>query len=271
MQFTANAKVNLGLFISSKRPDGYHELESLFIPIPWYDEIEFFEADQFEFTASGIEIPHDHNGNLISRAYHILQADYDLPPISIHLNKLIPIGAGLGGGSSDAAHMLKALNVHFELNISEAELCNYALELGSDCPFFIANRPAIASGRGELLECIELPSIPKKLLMVVPPLHISTAAAYSRIQPKAAQYSIKEILKLPFQEWSGKLTNDFEQVLQTDFPILGEIRERLESSGASFVSMSGSGSAFYAFYDSLNASEIGPFPEGSIIKQLHLE
>lgn len=268
MQFKANAKINLGLFISSKRPDGYHDLESLFMPIPWYDEIEFTEADHFSFSSSGIEIPHDPKGNMIIRAYEILQANFDLPAVEIHLNKQIPIGAGLGGGSSDGAHMLKTLNTHYELGIDHEKICDYALELGSDCPFFIANQAAIASGRGEKLEQIQLPDLPNHLLIVVPPLHISTAKAYSMIRPRLPKFSIKEILNMPLSHWPEILTNDFEKALIPQFPELGEIREKLISSGASFVSMSGSGSAFYAFYDEwINWPE---FPEDYRLKALDL-
>ncbi|MAY84044.1 MAG: 4-(cytidine 5'-diphospho)-2-C-methyl-D-erythritol kinase [Flavobacteriales bacterium] len=268
MHFKANAKINLGLFISAKRPDGYHELESLFLPIPWCDEIQFEESEEFNFSSSGIEIPHDSNGNLVSRAYQLLKKDFDLPNISIHLKKQVPIGAGLGGGSSDAAHMLKALNEYFKLGLNNEKLAQYALELGSDCPFFIENKAAIASGRGELLEQVDLPKIPNKLLMVVPPLHISTAKAYSLIKPKQAEHSIKEILKMPFEDWQSVLINDFEGALRNEYPVLQEIRKKLLDSKASFVSMSGSGSAFYAFYENWN--ELPNFPEDYNVQKLDL-
>ena len=268
MQFKANAKINLGLFISSKRSDGYHNIESLFLPIPWYDEIQFKRSDSFSFSASGIEIPEDPKGNLICRAYELLRADFDLPPIQIQLRKHIPIGAGLGGGSSDGAMMLKALNTDFDLGLSETALCDYAFQLGSDCPFFIANQAAIARGRGEALELVQVPQLPEKLLLVVPPLHIATQKAYSLVQPKSPVRPIAEILRMPFEQWSAHLINDFEHALVAEYPILAKIKEKLQASGSEFVSMSGSGSAFYAFY---SGREIIPdFPKDFQTKVIDL-
>lgn len=248
MQFEANAKINLGLFIKAKRPDAYHEIESLFLPVDWSDEIEFQESDELKFSVEGIDIPHDPKGNLILRAYELLRARYDLPPLNIRLKKEIPIGAGLGGGSSDAAHMLKALNDHYQLQLSEKELRSMATELGSDCAFFIGNRAAIASGRGEMLKIVDIPQLPSYLLVVVPPLHISTVRAYSLVKPNANRPSIASLLELPMDQWQGKLSNDFEAFLCDEFPMLADLSEKLRNSDPVFYSMSGSGSAFYAFY-----------------------
>lgn len=248
MQFSANAKINLGLFIKQKRPDGYHELESLFIPIDWCDEVSFKEAEETTFTSTGIPIPSDPNGNLILQAYHLLQKKFDLPPLNIHLEKNIPIGAGLGGGSSDASQMLLNLNEHYSLGLSKKELLEYALELGSDCPFFIENKVAIAKGRGEILDYDVIFNLRAKVLIVVPPIHISTAKAYSLVKPKEGRKSIKELVKKDVSFWQDYLTNDFEAVLCDEYGQLAKLRKTLLDSGADFVSMSGSGSAFYAIY-----------------------
>ena len=268
MQFKANAKINLGLFIKSKRPDGYHELESIFLPIDWSDEIEISESKTLFFDSSGIAIPDDPKGNLVIQAFELLNYHFNLPAFKIQLKKNVPIGAGLGGGSSDASHTLKALNDAFMLGLSEEELTDFALQLGSDCPFFIRNQPALAKGRGELLDhSIEL-NLSGYLLIVVPPIHISTARAYSLVHPTDNRPSLKELIKLPISEWQGKLVNDFEEVLCQEEPILAKLRDQLKSSGADFVSMSGSGSAFFAIYS--KKPEQFDFPSGyhSFLMQL---
>lgn len=248
MQFKANAKINIGLYIKSKRPDGYHELESIFLPIDWSDEIEISESKNLYFDSSGISIPDDPMGNLVIRAYELLNYHYNLPALKIHLKKKVPIGAGLGGGSSDASHTLKALNDGFMLGLSPEDLHHFALQLGSDCPFFIENKAALAKGRGEILDhSIDL-DLKGHLLIVVPPVHVSTSKAYSLITPKSNRTDLKELIKLPIHEWQGKIVNDFEEVLCKEEPILNDLRKKLRASGAEYVSMSGSGSAFFAIY-----------------------
>lgn len=249
MEFSANAKINLGLFIKSKRPDGYHEIESVFLPIGWYDQLSFEESDSTQFSSSGIEIPSDPKGNLVLQAYQLLANDFDLPPLKIHLDKQVPIGAGLGGGSADASFMLKALNEKYTLGLSIEQLERYALQLGSDCPFFIQNKVVVASGIGEVLSPIE-PSLQSniEILVVVPPLHINTAQAYSLIKPKADRRPLLKLVKEPIENWQGNIINDFEDVLCNKYSILNDLRRFLFELGAQYVSMSGSGSAFYAFF-----------------------
>lgn len=249
MQFEANAKINLGLYIKSKRPDGYHELESIFLPIDWNDLIEISLSNALIFESSGLSIPEDTKGNLVLQAYHLLREKYHLPPLKIHLNKQIPIGAGLGGGSSDAAHMLKSLNNFFKLGLTETELCHFAEQLGSDCPFFIRNQKALARGRGEELNYeISFP-IQGKLLLVVPPIHISTSLAYSLIEPQNSRPPIIDIVQQPMKQWKGFLVNDFELPIFSNYPHLATLKEKLYSMGATYASMSGSGSCLYGIFE----------------------
>jgi len=249
MQFKANAKINLGLFIKSKRPDGYHDLESIFVPIDWCDEIEITEAKGFSFDSSGIEIPNDSNKNLIVQAYDLLNYEFNLPALNIHLQKNVPIGAGLGGGSADAAFSLKALNEAFFLGIDQERLEELALELGSDCPFFIQNKPALVTGRGEVFDYnIDLDLKGYKLIVVVPDIHISTAKAYSMIEPNDQRESLRDLLKLPINEWKNKISNDFETVLCKEHKELDDLRNLLLESDPIYSSMSGSGAAFFALY-----------------------
>jgi 4-diphosphocytidyl-2-C-methyl-D-erythritol kinase len=251
MQFKANAKINLGLFISSKRPDGYHEIESIFLPIDWSDRIEFRENNKLTFTADGLEIPPDPKGNLILRAYEMLKARFDLPLLEIHLDKQIPIGAGLGGGSSDAAHMLKALNAHFQLGLTLNELVEMAAKLGSDCAFFIENRPAIARGRGEILDHQFSFSMSAYVLTIVPPIHVSTSEAYSAVQINSKQADLSQLIKQPMEEWKNNIQNDFEASVFALYPQLKELKASLYGSGATYASMSGSGSAIYGIFTEL--------------------
>lgn len=244
-----NAKINLGLFITQKRADGFHNIESLFLPVPWTDELEIVKSEKISFSSNGIEIDGDVADNLCVKAYKLLQNEYKLAPVSISLTKNIPIGAGLGGGSSDAAFTLKGLNTLFNLEISENRLMNYAAQLGSDCAFFIPNKPVIASGKGEILKPVIDFKLNAYCLLVYPNLHIETKKAYASIQPKQAESSIVEIIKNDLSTWQEKLINDFEAPLLSIFPELNLLKNQLVDMGATFVSMSGSGSSFYAFFD----------------------
>jgi 4-diphosphocytidyl-2-C-methyl-D-erythritol kinase len=249
MQLRANAKINLGLRVLRKRADGYHDIESIFIPVPLYDELRIEKANKVQFIAEGIPIPPDEGGNLCLRAYHLLQAGFSLPPVAIHLQKHIPIGAGLGGGSSDAAFVLKGLNELFELGLSTGKLEEYAAELGSDCVFFIRNQAALVSGKGEQLDfSIQLPSLGYGLI-VYPNLHISTALAYSKVRPKFPAISLADLISKPKEEWQELITNDFEDPMLREFPELKPIQQQLVDQGAYYVSMSGSGSAFFGLFD----------------------
>ena len=250
MQVKANAKINLGLNILRKRDDGYHEIESIFSPISWCDFIEIKEAESVNFTTEGISIPSSEKGNLCLQAYELLKREYDLPPLHIHLNKQIPIGAGLGGGSSDAAFVLKALNQKYDLKLTVEQLETYAAQLGSDCVFFIRNQSALVKGRGELIKPSAKYNVLKTyhLLMIMPDLFISTKVAYQNVQPKLAEKPIEEIIQLPIEEWKYLLKNDFESALFPDFPLLREVKQKLYEAGAIYASMSGSGACFFGVF-----------------------
>ncbi len=253
-----NAKINLGLNILRKRPDGYHDLETCFYPVMWKDALEAVPAASATFAASGIEIA-DQGQNIVEKAYELLRRDYPLPPVSMHLHKNIPIGAGLGGGSADAAFTLRLLNDLFTLHISDEELMTYAAKLGADCSFFIKNRPMLAKGVGEQLSEIELSVSGLHIFMVYPSIHISTKEAYEAIKPMVPARSIEEILSTyPIEQWRGLLVNDFEEALFPKYPELHQIKEKLYESGAIYASMSGSGSCVYGIFNNIPAVTVKP-------------
>lgn len=244
-----NCKINLGLHITNKRPDGYHDLESVFYPIHIKDVIETIHADTFQFTVSGLPVSGTVDDNLCVKAYHLLKKDFpELPPVKMWLHKHIPMGAGLGGGSADGAFTLKLLNDKFHLNISINQLINYASQLGSDCPFFILNEPAFASGRGEILEPLSLDLSGYSFMLVHPELHIDTSWAFSQIKPKTHSKNIREIISQPISAWKDELKNDFEEPVLKKYPQLSIIKEKLYEAGALYVSMTGSGSSFYGMF-----------------------
>ena len=245
-----NIKVNLGLNINEKRADGYHNLQTVFFPVPWTDIIEAVRSDNqgLNFHSSGIPIPGDNNKNLVIRAFELLSKRHTLPGLTMHLHKNLPMGAGLGGGSSDGAFALKLINTVCALQLDEETLANYAAELGSDCPFFIYNRPMFATGRGELLEPLSLNLESWYMLIVMPPLTVGTAEAYSWITPEHPAVSIKEILKESPDTWKDRLINDFEAPVIQRYPLIGEIKQQLYHQGAAYASMSGSGAAVFGLF-----------------------
>lgn len=244
-----NAKINLGLNIVSKREDGYHNIESCFYPIPWRDSLEVIEAASFAFHSYGLDIPGDASSNLCVKAYELLKADHDLPPVEIHLLKNIPMGAGLGGGSADGTFTLKLLNDLFQLNLSSLQLEAYALQLGSDCPFFIQNQPAIATGRGEGLELIDLDLSGCTLAIHNPGIHISTKEAYAGITPKQPEISVADIISRPIQEWKDLLHNDFEDSIFPSHPAITQLKQDMYAAGAIYASMTGSGSTVFGLFE----------------------
>lgn len=244
------AKINLGLNIISKRLDGYHNIDSCFYPISWHDILEVIPSDNLKFTSSGHPIPGDPQSNLCLKAYQLLKTDFNIPPVHIHLHKIIPIGAGLGGGSADASYTLKMLNEKFQLGISTQKLKSYAAQLGSDCPFFIEDKPVIARGTGTQFESIDFNLTGKIILLINPDIHISTAEAYAGIVPKESGTPIKEILSnCPIESWKSKLHNDFEDSVFSSHPQIAKIKELLYDSGALYASMSGTGSAVYGIFE----------------------
>lgn len=248
----SNCKINLGLRLLRKRADGYHDLETVFYPIPFNDIIEVTRAEQqpVAFSSSGIELDVAPEQNLCMKAYALLRQSYELPSFQLHLHKNVPSGAGLGGGSADAAFTLKLLNSKFNLGLTTEQLLDLALQLGSDCPFFIINKPCLATGRGELFEPMDLSRLKTyKLVVVTPGIHISTAWAFGRIRIKNDGPSVKEVIAQPVETWKHSLVNDFEEAVFAAHPSIRAIKDNLYAQGAVYASMSGSGSAVYGLFD----------------------
>jgi 4-diphosphocytidyl-2-C-methyl-D-erythritol kinase len=245
-----HSKINLGLQVVSKRPDGYHNLNTCFYPVKWTDIIEIIPAQEFAFTYSGNDIPGNPSDNLCVRAYGLLSKDFKLAPVKIHLHKNIPTGAGLGGGSSDAAFVLRLLNDIFHLALSVNELKKYAAALGSDCSFFIEDKPMLGTGRGEILLPLAINIKGKYILVVKPDIHVSTAEAYAGIIPQPPSYDLMEMLQLPVERWRDNLKNDFEGSVFAKYPKIEQIKNKLYGSGALYASMSGSGAAVFGIFSS---------------------
>ncbi|MDM1048006.1 4-(cytidine 5'-diphospho)-2-C-methyl-D-erythritol kinase [Sphingobacterium hotanense] len=244
----ANAKINIGLHITERRSDGYHNLETIFYPVKIYDAVETQLSDKLELEIHGANLKAD-DDNLCLKAYRLLAADYDLPPLKIHLLKRIPIGAGLGGGSSDASATLQLLNEQFELGISDRELEQYAAQLGADCPFFIQNKSTYAEDIGTKLSEIELDLSDYYIVILKPNIHISTAEAYKNVTPLTPQIDLRRAVQLPIQEWKLHIKNDFEAGLFELYPQIGEIKRRFYELGAVYSSMTGSGSAVFGIFE----------------------
>ncbi len=239
-----NAKINIGLNILSKREDDYHELETIFYPIPLCDALEISLSTSQKFISTGIDVPGD--GNLCQQAFELLAADFSLSPVHIHLHKNIPIGAGLGGGSADAAFTIIGLNDLFDLGLTKKQLKAYALDMGADCPFFIENKPCLATGIGEELTAIDLDLSSYKLVVVKPDLHISTSEAYGGVMPASDGSCLKDLIAAPMESW--QLKNDFEKHIFEAHPQLQRIKDSMLKNDALYASMSGSGSTIYAFF-----------------------
>lgn len=256
-----NAKINLGLNVVEKRTDGYHNIETIFYPVDLCDILEIIPASdgRTEFRSTGLPIPGDPERNLCLQAYHLLCRDFDLTPVKIHLHKLIPTGAGLGGGSSDGAQTLILLNEIFRLDLSTETRMDYARSLGSDCAFFLKNSPVYAHGRGDLFEDIAVDLSRFRIVIVVPDVHADTAASYKLINPSVPEYPVTKGIKLPVQKWKNQLFNDFELPFSRRFPVVREIKEYLYNRGAIYASLSGSGSAIYAISDK-QSFDIPSFP-----------
>ena len=262
-----NCKINLGLNIVNKRTDGYHDIETVFYPIKLNDAIEVIEKKNIQFSISGLAIGGDQENNLAIKAFHLLKKDFpQLPPVHLHLHKTIPIGAGLGGGSADGAFTLKLLNKKFELGLSEKQLIDYSLQLGSDCPFFISNKPCFATGRGEILEQIHLDLSNYKIVIVYPGIHVSTELAFSTIKPLVPTKSIKQIIKQPLESWKEELKNDFEETVFNKNAEIKKIKDDLYAAEAIYSSMSGSGSAVYGLFEKDNPLSLS-FPANYFIKE----
>ncbi|MDE3124151.1 MAG: 4-(cytidine 5'-diphospho)-2-C-methyl-D-erythritol kinase [Bacteroidota bacterium] len=266
-----NCKINLGLYITKKREDGFHDIATIFYPIEWQDALEVVpkngnNSPAIQFTSSGLTIPGDPENNLCIKAYQLLKKDFpSLPSILLHLHKVIPMGAGLGGGSSNAAAMLKLLNEYFELNIPELHLSKYALQLGSDCPFFILNKPALATGRGEQLQPIKIDLEDYKFVLLSPPIHINTAWAFQQITPKIPEIDLAFVAQKSVDYWRKYLVNQFEQPVFTAYPELAQLKDELYQRGAIYASMTGSGSTIFGIFKKDNLPKL-TIPDHILLK-----
>ncbi len=269
-----NCKINLGLQILNKREDGFHNLETIFYPIPLRDALEVVRAqsepvptfagvegsdgviernldNDISFNSTGLTIECDSHNNLCIKAYDLLKKDFPaLPSIQMHLHKTIPMGAGLGGGSSDGALALKLLNEKFQLGLSGHQLINYALQLGSDCPFFIINKPAFATGRGELLEEIQLDLSAYQFAIVNPGIHVNTGWAFANLNlsDRSRGPDLRTIIQQPVSTWKDQLINDFEEPVSKAHPEIASIKQQLYDAGALYASMTGSGSTVFGIF-----------------------
>jgi 4-diphosphocytidyl-2-C-methyl-D-erythritol kinase len=265
-----NCKINLGLHILRKRGDGFHDLETVFYPAALQDALEIITAPagtEPVLHTTGLLIDGSPEDNICLKAYGLLKKDFSqLPPVQLHLHKLIPAGAGLGGGSADGAFTLLLLNRKYRLGLTEEQLIRYALQLGSDCPFFIKNKPCLARGRGEELQELDLDLSGCKLLLVNPKIHINTGWAFSQLRPNEDRPSLKELAQSPVSAWKDFLVNDFEGPIFSRFPEIGGIKDRLYGMGALYASMSGSGSTVYGLFP--KELELSPqFPAPYFVKE----
>jgi len=246
-------KINLGLNVLSKRSDGYHNLETCFYPLPFTDILEILPAEKLAFIPTGNAIPGESSDNLCLRAYELLKKDFSIKPVEIHLHKVIPTGAGLGGGSSDAAYTLRLLNEIFSLHLTTGQLKNYAQQLGSDCAFFVEDEICLGKGRGELLEPIQVSLKDKFLVLLKPDVHVSTAEAYRGVIPQTANPSVRHILEsVPLSQWKTVLKNDFEASVFKAHPIIEQCKTFLYEQGAVYACMSGSGSSVFGIFNEPN-------------------
>jgi 4-diphosphocytidyl-2-C-methyl-D-erythritol kinase len=267
-----NCKINLGLHILGKRTDGYHNLETVFYPLPFYDVLEVVQSSNtnqsYELFLSGNKIEGDNENNLCVKAYHLLKKDFQqLPAVKIYLHKVIPSGAGLGGGSSNGAYMLTLLNEKFNLQLSQQQLLNYALLLGSDCPFFIINKPCFALQRGEILEPVQLNLSAYKLVLVNAGIHVNTGWAFTQVKFSNTN-NIKEIITKRVEEWKDNLTNDFELPVFEKHPEIKSIKDHLYNLGALYASMSGSGSTVFGIFPKNSNINNKDFPAHYFVKEL---
>lgn len=243
-----NAKINLGLNIVSKRSDGFHNIETIFYPIPVQDALEVIPAEKTHFSSLGLTIDGDPENNLVMRGYNLLKHHHNIPPLEIILLKKIPFGAGLGGGSADAAFMLKLLNDYCKLGLSDGDLEGYAAKIGADCPFFIKNKPVFASGIGNCFETINLSLSGYYLCLVKPDIFVSTPEAYAMITPQDPNHSLKKVIEQPIETWRDHMVNDFEPAVFKIHPTIEDIKNKLYKAGALYASMSGSGSSVFGIF-----------------------
>jgi 4-diphosphocytidyl-2-C-methyl-D-erythritol kinase len=247
-----NCKINLGLHVVARRPDGYHTIETVFYPVSWCDGLEVIgnkDSDEaFVFSQSGLSVEGATEHNLVYKAWQMIAGEKDLPPLKVHLHKNLPMGAGLGGGSSDAAYFINLLNQKFGLGYSEAERMTLASRLGSDCAFFIRNSPVFATGRGDEFSEIGLRLDHCYILIVHPGIHSQTKEAYAGLSPRQPALDLREVLRQDMSLWKDSLVNDFEETILARYPAIRALKDYLYEQGALYASMSGSGSAVFGLF-----------------------
>lgn len=263
-----NAKINIGLFVTGKRSDGYHELQSVFYPIDLHDALEIITQDEtsigeaVSFHSTGLPIEGPESSNLCLKAYQLLQKEFSwIPAIKMHLHKTIPMGAGMGGGSSNGAFCIRLLNKKFDLGLNEEQMKSLALYLGSDCPFFISNKPSFVTGRGEHIEPIKLDLSDYDMLVVNPGIHVPTGWAFRHLTLSNRDIQLYQDIHRPVSEWKECIVNDFEEPVMRSYPAIRSIKNSLYGSGAIYASMSGSGSTVFGLFQKGQRPEI-KFPDG---------
>ncbi|MCO5948713.1 4-(cytidine 5'-diphospho)-2-C-methyl-D-erythritol kinase [Mucilaginibacter flavidus] len=246
-----NAKINIGLNILNRRDDGYHNLETIFYPVNIKDALEIVVADELSFESSGLEIPGRVEDNLCIKGYHLLKKDFYLPPVKIHLHKHIPIGAGLGGGSADAAFFIRLINQNFNLGMTDEQMIGYARKLGADCAFFIKNKPVFAFEIGDEFEPVRLDLSKYQVVLVMPPVHVSTAEAYRGVKPAPVKDSLMDLIYEPIADWKKYIKNDFEASVFKNHPEIRGVKAALYEAGALYASMSGSGASVFGIFETM--------------------
>ena len=243
-----NSKINIGLNVTERRADHYHNLETVFYPVAIKDVLEVVEAADLTFTSTGLEIPGSDETNLCLKAYQLLRQDFEIPKVHIHLHKHIPIGAGLGGGSADAAFFIKVMNEKFSLGLSLEQMEDYCRLLGADCAFFIRNEPVFAYGVGDQFKPVKVDLSSYFLVLVKPPVHVSTGEAYRGVKPQKPAMSLLETIQAPVEQWKELIKNDFETSIFSSHPSVRGVKAALYQAGALYASMSGSGSSVYGIF-----------------------
>ena len=246
-----NAKINIGLNVLNRRDDGYHNLETIFYPVNIKDALEIVVADELSFESSGLEIPGRVEDNLCIKGYHLLKKDFDLPPVKIHLHKHIPIGAGLGGGSADAAFFIRLINQNFNLGMTDEQMIGYARKLGADCAFFIKNKPVFAFEIGDEFEPVRLDLSKYQVVLVMPSVHVSTAEAYRGVKPAPVKDSLMDLIYEPIADWKKYIKNDFEASVFKNHPEIRGVKAAFYEAGALYASMSGSGASVFGIFETM--------------------
>lgn len=251
-----NAKINIGLNVVEKRPDGYHNLETVFYPIGLQDILEIKVLDEgnvpecgYKLKITGTILDGSPEDNLVVRAFKMLKHDFNLPPVSIGLYKHIPTGAGLGGGSSDAAFTIKTLNKRFDLRLTDEQMEDYCTRLGADCPFFIKDTPVFATGIGNEFHPVSFSLKGKHLVLVKPDIFVSTKDAYAKVNVRRPDTPLPELLAQPLETWKDTVINDFERSVFSKYPEIAAIKDSMYDIGAVYASMSGSGSSVFGIFD----------------------